>query len=159
MKKTLYVVLLIAMLSTFGSRAANMPPATNLQAVQISADPNANQNNATTFDLVFVYDTWALSNMPKNSPDWFQKKGALIAGLARSINVVSLQITPGRRVNLPEDMRFPPDHRKAIGVFGYANYFSPRGQAAFTLTPFEAVNILLNPDTIRIEPSSPGRRN
>jgi type VI secretion system protein len=129
------------------SCASKLPP-TGLQTIQVLADVNANQNNATALDLVFVYDSSTLPLLPKSGPEWFDKKAALVAGLATAIDVVSLQIPPASNVNLPAAPPFPARYAKAVGVYGYANYVTPAGQAVLNLTPYGTVGIMLAPDTV-----------
>jgi type VI secretion system protein len=134
---------------------ASAPPPTGVQTIRITATANANQNNATALDLVFVYDSNAVALLPKGGPDWFAGKAALVAGLATSIDVVSLQIPPVSIVNLPADRAFPARYQKAIGVYGYANYVAAAGQPMFNLTPYGTVGITLAPDAVVLKGAPP----
>lgn len=120
------------------------PPRTTIKNVQVVAEVNANQNTATALDIVFVYDTTAASLLPKTGPDWFDKKAALVSGLATGIDVVSLQIPPAMAVNV----KLPSNAGKAIGVYSYANYLGAAGQPMGNLTPYKKMAIRLTPDTI-----------
>lgn len=134
--------------------AAQLPP-TGLQSIQILAEVNANQINATALDLVFVYDANILSLLPKNGTDWFNQKAALSAGFATAIDVISLQITPASSVQLPDNPAFPARYKKAIGVYSYANYVNPAGQPVANLTPYGNVQIRLTPDTVNVSGQAP----
>lgn len=158
LRKTLHIVLLMVMFGALDSRAASPPPTTRLQAIEILADANANQNHATSFDLVFVYNAEAMGAMPRTGPEWFQKKAAVVSNLARVIDVVSLRIPPGSTIHLPENSSFPARYGKAIGVYGYANYLAPGGQAVLNLAPYDGVSIRLSPSAITVQENSPRQR-
>jgi len=130
-------------------------PSTSLQSIQIQAAVNANQNTATALDLVFVYDSNALPLLPKTGSDWFDQKAALMASLATSLDVMSLQIPAISTLNLPQERAFPDRYKKAIGVYSYANYVKPGGQLMANLTPYGSVVIQLTPDTILIQGQEP----
>ncbi|ACR31157.1 hypothetical protein [Burkholderia glumae] len=112
--------------------------------VKVVAEVGANQNAATQLDLVFVYDSNVTALLPATGPDWFQKKGALMAGLATAIDVVSLQVPPATLATAA----LPRRHGKAIGVYAYANYLSAAGQPKGNLTPYQNVTIWLTPTTV-----------
>jgi len=148
MKTILPLLLLIA-------GCASKPAPTGLQGIEILAAANANQNNATALDLVFVYDSSTQGLLPKTGPEWFDKKAALVAGLATGLDVVSLQVPPASTVNLPASPPFPARYAKAIGVYAYANYVAPAGQPMMNLTPYSAVTITLAPDSITLAGTPP----
>ncbi|MFZ6675477.1 hypothetical protein [Undibacterium sp. Xuan67W] len=120
------------------------PPLTKIKNVQISAMINSNQNTATAIDLVFIYDSNALLLLPKTGPEWFEKKNAIINGLANSVDVVSLQVPP---ITLM-DVVLPTRHGKAIAVYSFANYLSVDGQSFGNLTPYVTVQIVLTPTNV-----------
>ena len=120
-----------------------------LQTISITADVNANQNNATALDIVFVYDQAAVSLSPKTGPEWFAQKDALAVGLGDAIDVVSLQVPPATVIN---DVPLPKRARKALAVFAYANYMSPSGQVMGNLTGYKQVRISLQRETVGYEP-------
>lgn len=120
------------------------PTPTVIAGIQVTADVNANQNTATALDIVFVYDTAAIAMLPKSGPEWFDKKAALISGLATGIDVVTLQIPPATMVNVP----LPKNAAKAIGVYSYADYIGAAGQPMGNLTPYKKMMIRLTSDTV-----------
>ncbi|MGF7187833.1 type VI secretion system protein [Robbsia andropogonis] len=117
---------------------------TAVSQIKIVAEVNANQNAATQLDVVFVYDSNVTAMLPATGPDWFQKKGALMAGLATAIDVVSLQVPPATL----STAKLPKRHGKAIGVYVYANYLSAAGQPKGNITPYKNVTIWLTPTTV-----------
>lgn len=138
--KSVFFIIAIALFTACSSA----PPKTAIKSIQVVADVNANQNMATALDIVFAYDTTSLGMLPKNGLDWFDKKAALVSGLATGIDVVSLQIPPAMTVAVP----LPKKYKKAIGVYSYANYVDAAGQPAGNLTPFSKPMILLTPKSI-----------
>jgi len=118
--------------------------ANSLDSIQVVAELNANQNTATAIDLVFIYDSQALTLLPANGPEWFAKKAALQLSLATNINVVSLQVPPAKVVSVP----LPLGHSKAVGVYAFVNYLSVSGQALGNLTPYSSMVIWLSPATV-----------
>lgn len=144
----------LLLLMLLAACASKLPP-TGLQSIQVLAQLDANQNNATALDLVFVYDSSTLPLLPKSGPDWFDKKAALVAGLAMAVDVVSLQIPPASNVNLPANPAFPGRYAKAVAVYAYPNYVTAAGQAMLNLTPYATVGIVLAPDTVTMTGQAP----
>jgi len=120
------------------------PKTASVAEIKVVAEINANQSSATQIDIVFVYDNTAAPLLPKTGPEWFDKKAALLAGAADSMDVVSLQVPPATIA----DVRLPGRHGKALGVFVFANYLTPAGQAVSNITPYKNVTIWLTPSGI-----------
>lgn len=114
-------------------------PSIALTKVRIVADAGANQNSATAVDIVFIYDKNADSFIPRTAPEWFERKSAIMAGLATEVDVVSVQIAPA----MVSDVELPVRSKKAIAVYSYANYLSASGQAKGNLTPYRHITINL----------------
>ena len=112
--------------------------------IKVVAEVGANQNAATQLDIVFVYDSNVVALLPGTGPDWFQKKDALVAGLANGIDVVSLQVPPATLATAS----LPKRHGKAIDVYVYANYLTAAGQPKGNITPYKNVTIWLTPTTV-----------
>lgn len=123
---------------------SSAPPTTRIASIQIIADSRANDNTATDLDLVFVYDAALPSTLPRTGPDWFVKRAALEAGLATSIEVVHVQLPPGKQWSAKLSAR----QHKAIAVYSYPNYIPAKGQEMRNLTPFNNMTINLLPDRI-----------
>lgn len=119
-------------------------PTTPLARLQVIAQPAANADSATAIDIVFVFDDTAKAMLPRTGPEWFANKPALLAGLALSLQVVSLQVPPASAAEVPLTSRL----RKAVAVYSYANYIPAAGQAVGNLTPFQCVQVLLEPATV-----------
>ena len=132
-------MLLLAACSFFGG-----PKTASVSKIKVVAEINANQSSATQLDIVFVYDSTAAALLPKTGPEWFDKKAALLAGAADSIDVVGLQVPPATIA----DVSLPGRHGKAIGVYVFANYLSAAGQAVSNITPYKSVTIWLTPGGI-----------
>ena len=123
---------------------SSTPPTTDIRGIKVIAEDGANQGIATAIDIVFVYDTTSASLLPKSGPEWFDRKAALMAGLAKGIDVVSLQVPPVTTVDVP----LPKHAGKAIGVYSFANYVSPAGQPMGNLTPYRTMTIRLTPESV-----------
>lgn len=120
------------------------PKTTSLSQIRVVAEVNANQDSATELDVVFVYDSDAMAQLPKTGPQWFDSKAALMAGVASAIDVVSVQIPPATLA----DVRLPARHSSAIAVYVYANYLSTAGQPMSNITPYRKVTIWLTPVSV-----------
>ncbi len=118
---------------------------TALRQMNVVALAGANQNSATALDVVFIYDSNAKNLLPKSGPEWFTQKNSLLAGLATTVDVVSLQMPPMR---IATDVSLPKRHKSALSVYAYANYLSVAGQTPGNLTLFQCVQISLEPDAI-----------
>lgn len=141
--RTIFSVLLLV-LSIITAGCGSAPPRTELRGIKLMAEPGANDNMPAAVDIVFVYDAAAAALLPKTGPEWFEKKPALVAGLAASIDVVSMQVPPARVFVVP----LPASYKKAIGVYSYANYLAPAGQPMANLTPYKRITIRLTRDAI-----------
>ncbi|WP_211472483.1 hypothetical protein [Collimonas humicola] len=137
-----YPISLFVLLSTLVG--CSTPSKTAIDSIQVVAESGANQNTTTALDIVFVYDATSAGLLPKAGPDWFDKKAALINGLAAGIEVVSLQVAPEMIVNVP----LPKRHNDAFGVYSFSNYIAAAGQARGNLTAYKTMTIRLTPDNI-----------
>lgn len=150
LKKTgsrLRLVLLLLVVVSFFSACGFIKKFFNsspLKEIKIIAGINANQNTATAIDIVFVYDNNAVSLLPKTSPEWFEKKAALMLSLASNIEVVGLQMPPATLANVD----LPAKHSKAVGVYSFINYLDVSGQAVGNLTPYKTMSIWLTPTSV-----------
>jgi len=131
-------------LALVGCSSTSKPKPTQVAGIRVVAEINANSGTATALDLVFVYDSDAVAMLPKTAPEWFEKKAALVSGLARSIDVVTLQMPPATVV----DVRLPSRADEAIGVYSYADYIAAAGQPMGNLTPYKRMTIWLTPTTV-----------
>lgn len=134
----------LILMSWLALAGCSTPAPTVITGIKVLADVKANQNAATALDIVFVYDTDSAAMLPRSGPDWFDKKTALVSGLATAIDVVTLQIPPATTVDVP----LPERAAKAIGVYSYADYIPAAGQPMGNLTPFKNMTIRLTPDTV-----------
>ncbi len=122
-------------------------PHAELRGLTVSADPGANQGNATELDIVVVHDASALASLPRSGPDWFRQRAALQSALATNIEVVSLQV-PGAS---PEfQVTLPKRTRRAIAVQAYANYAAPTGWPPIALTPYSKATLRLQETAIAV---------
>lgn len=119
----------------------------SLDTLRVVAQPGANLDSATALDLVFVYDATSAALLPKTGPAWFAQKPALLNGLGRGADVVSLQVPPATVIGT---VKLPDRHGKALGVYAFANYLAPAGQAAVDLSRFHAPVIWLAPAQITV---------
>lgn len=123
---------------------SSSPPKTEVKSIHVVAEADANSNTATALDIVFAYDITSVGMLPKTGPEWFDKKAALVSGLATGIDVVALQVPPA----LSFEVLLPERHSKAIAVYSYANYLESAGQPLGNLTPYKKMTIRLTPDNV-----------
>jgi|SRR5947209_8711827 len=124
--------------------ASNTMVAGAVDSIRVVADSNANSNSATALDIVFVYDAAAAARLPKSGPAWFAQRGALARSLGGAIEIVTLQIPPGYQTSVS----LPAKHAKAIRVLSFADFLTPRGQAAGDLTRYKNLTIRLTASDI-----------
>lgn len=137
-----YLISLFVLLSTLVG--CSTPPKTAIGSIEVVVESGANQNTPTALDIVFVYDTTSAGLLPTTGPDWFDKKAALLNGLATGIDVVSLQFTPATIYNVA----LPKRYNDAIGVYSFSNYIDAAGQPRGNLTAYKKMTIRLTPDNI-----------
>ena len=101
-----------------------------LRELYFSASINANQNQATSLDIVWLYDNTINEVLPHTSSDWFLQRSAILDTYGTSIEVISLEIPPGTAVS---GIALPSNSRKAVAVRAYANYTTTAGQQVLTL--------------------------
>ncbi|UXY17249.1 hypothetical protein N8I74_09645 [Chitiniphilus purpureus] len=121
------------------------PPRTEVRALRVLAEVDANGNSATALDVVLVYSANALAMLPRTGPDWFAQKGALLAALGPDIDVVPLQLPPALVV---DPVPLPGRYRRAVGVYAFPNYLAPAGQAAINLTAYRRPTLRLRANDI-----------
>ena len=119
----------------------------SLIALRVVAQPGANLDSASARDLVFVYDGASAALLPKTGPAWFAQKAALLNGLGRGADVVSLQLPPATVI---DRVPLPDRRKKAVAVVGFANYLAPDGQGRIELTRFREPVIWLAPSRITV---------
>lgn len=130
------IVWALAVLSGCNTIASLLPghqKTTSLSSLRVAAPPGANLNSAVALDIVFVYDTTSIAMLPKSGPEWFTQKAALLSGLGRHIDVVSLQVPPATVI---DPVPLPSKAGKAIAVYGFANYQAKDGQARSDITAY-----------------------
>jgi type VI secretion system protein len=152
MRARLAAVALAAALALAGCGALSKllpghPKTTSLKTLRVIAQPGANLDSATALDLVFVYDPASTALLPKTGPAWFAQKAALLNGLGRNADVVSLQLPPATVV---DSVALPARGSKAIAVLGFANYLAPDGQGRIDLSRSSAPVIWLAPARITV---------
>lgn len=147
-------VWLIAFVITFATGCGTIKklnpwraPTTTLSSVRVAAPPGANLDSATALDLVFVYDKNSIALLPKTGLEWFAQKQALLNGLGKSVEVVSLQVPPATVV---DPVQLPRRSGDATAVYGFANYLSADGQARFDVTQYRHAVIWLAATQIQI---------
>ena len=137
-----YLISLLVFLSILAGCSTS--PKTAIDSIQIVAENGAHQNTATAIDIVFVYDSGSIALLPTTAGAWFEKKNALISGLANDIDFVSLQVPPGSIVNVA----LPKRHKDAIAVYSFSNYIDTAGQSAANLTSIKKITIRLMPNHV-----------
>ncbi len=140
--------LLLALLAVNGCgllSKSSAPKKTSLSAIQVIAEPGANQNSATALDIVFVYDTATVDLLPKSGPTWFENKTRLLSAFPKGIDVVSLQLPPALTV---APVALPARYRDAVRTLAFANYVVDAGQYPMDLTAFKHAVVRLQPTGI-----------
>lgn len=123
------------------ARSLGLLPNNPVRRLQVVTELGANRNSATAIDLVWVFDPEADVLLPRNGPQWFAGKDALLAALGARVAVVSLELPPGQA--LPE-VQPPPRAARAIAVWGFVNFLEPGGQAALSLTALPCTRLVLS---------------
>jgi type VI secretion system protein len=130
------IVLALAAFSGCGTIANLLPghqKTTSLSSLRVAAPPGANLNSAVLLDIVFVYDATSVAMLPKSGPEWFAQRAALLSGLGKNIDVVSLQVPPATVI---DPVALPSKAGKAIAVYSFANYQAKDGQARSDITAY-----------------------
>lgn len=116
-------------------------------SVRVIAAPGANADTATALDLVFVYDTSARSLIPNNAADWFARKPALVNGLGRSGDVVSLQVPPASTL---DPVKLPSRHARATAVYAFARYLDSAGRKRIDLSRYDHPTLWLTASSVSV---------
>ncbi len=140
---------LICLILCLGGCAAvksvlGIKPHTALTQIRIQALAGANLDNGTALDLVFVYDSQLLPQLPKTGPLWFATKADLMANHPLTLDVARVRIAPTKFT----DITLNASRRKAVAVYTYANFLAPGGQAMGDLTLFSCAQITLSPSAV-----------
>lgn len=126
----------------------HIEPHSPLRHLLVAAEVRANQDSATDVEVVFVYDVKAVEVLPKTAPEWFANRQALLSELAQAVETVRAGVPPSGLYELP----LPPRHRKAVRVYGYANYLVAGGQRVQDLTPYACGLLVLGADAVSRRP-------
>jgi hypothetical protein len=102
-----------------------------LQRVTVETDADANTRMATAVDVVFVRDPALVTRLPESAVEWFDSRNLWLKSREPDLDVVSLQIPPGRRVR---EVPLPADACDVIAVLAYANHLVEAGQARLDVT-------------------------
>lgn len=116
------------------------PLLTPPRSIGLFAADDANESLVTAVDIVFLYDAALVKSMPANAPAWFDLKTRIRQRHAGTLDVVSLEVPPGKAVAV----KMPKRASKAVEVFAYASFLSKDGIKRLRLTPFKDVAIYLN---------------
>lgn len=122
-------------------------PLTSLRSLSVSADPGANQGNATQLDIVVTFTDNATVSLPKTGPDWFRQRAALQSALATDIVVVSLQVPSA---SAAFKVKLPKRSKKGVAVYAFANYVAPQGWSPIALTPYKRVALRLQENAVAV---------
>src|SRR5687767_6416478 len=100
------------------------------QRVQVFAAEEANQNTATSLDIVLVFNRSALAALPHTASDWFGRKAQIVSSLSGGISVIALNVAPNSGLM---NVALPRSQSRAIAIVSYANYLNPEGETAVQL--------------------------
>ncbi len=140
----MFLVWGVSFLGRTNDAVAQAVSTTPLSELAVVADADANLNTATNLDIVIIYDRAAVELFPKTAAGWFAQKHELLTAVGRSLDLVSLQVSPGTQM----PVRLPPRTRNAVAVYSYANYSSQMGQPVGVLTAFHKMTIHLTSGTV-----------
>lgn len=143
-------------LSGCGLVGAVSSPVFQVEAVQVHATPNANNNSATRLDMVFVYEEAAVDMLQSlSAAEWFDRKRQFMLDFPEGIGIRSWEVVPATSLDqeeVPDSLLENKSGDKAVAAFVFADYLSPGAHRArletrrgirielgrddFTLTPF-----------------------
>lgn len=133
-------LLLSASILAACSSSSEVTPELSVSAVTIYAEPDANQNSATSIDVVLVYDNELLGSISKlTASKYFEASNQLRLDNPSLLDVWRWELVPGQVVsNFPIDS----DKGSAFGGVVFANYLTP-GDHRVKIPPSGEVKILL----------------
>ena len=95
----------------------------DLQSITIQASPEANRGKPVTVDILFVYEESALQRLQGyNAEGWFTVKETDLIDWEGSMELTSLQIAPGEKVQLTD---FSNLKNKPRALTFFADYRTP----------------------------------
>ncbi len=128
------------------------PHKAELRSLRVISTADANQNkakqsNATRLDIVAVYDSAAIAQLPKTAPEWFARKQGLLDGMQAAFEVVSLELPPDTLVS---EVELPRQVQDALALMAYADYFAEKGQNGIDLSQSKAAELRLNAQAVQL---------
>lgn len=90
----------------------------NLQQLSLVALAEANQQTATTVDVVFIYDANLINALPKTGAAWFAKKEAFVNQYSQRIDITTFEMSPLSAIN---QASMPKNHSIASVMLIYVN--------------------------------------
>ena len=146
MRASLWLFAWLAVLAC--SRAQAAPPLAALMDIHVESGADANFNNATRVDLVWVYDQATLSALPRTAPRWFSDRDQLMSQLGSALDVVRIDMPPVSMVR----PALPVRHGKAIAVLAYVDMLAEAGQKLGDLTAYRCARVVIAKSSVDYRP-------
>ena len=110
--------MLITFLMTFALESAFGQPA----QISLVGAENLEPDFAAEVDIVFVYETNVLNQLPFEQFDWISSREREIIRFGTRIDVISLQVVAGTKL---ENIPLPARVDKAVAVLVFASHADP----------------------------------
>ena len=121
--------------------------------LHLKSAADMNQRMALMLDVVFVYRSELVSQLPTSGPAWFAQRDKLLLENAGFIGVRSFELTVSDDTG---EVPLTDVERRAATVLVFANYISSLGQPRANISVFRCPALLAMSDGVVIseEPSS-----
>lgn len=120
-----YKVMCLGLIFLYGCQSSNDEsyPDVKLETISILLDADANENSATSVDLLMVYDKALLKSLTSmNSKKYYANLNQIKRDYPELVDIFHWELTPGQAINdYPITMRSDTP----FGAVMYADYFSP----------------------------------
>jgi hypothetical protein len=130
-------------LAAFCTAPDDSPPLSRLSALQVTSAPGAGIGAARSVDLVWVFDSDTLAQMPGSGADWFAGKAGLSDGMKARLDILEVDMAGGGT----QTPALPARHAHAIAVLAYDHSADASSRGSTLLTDYECARIVLGATT------------
>jgi|GEM_PF-3666019 len=124
-------VLLLLLLAQLSACSLFHHDRSEVREIKLIAEEDANQGMATMVDIVFLYQNDLADLLPKSADEWFPNRFRWRHGNPGQIDIVSLEVPPGRAI---DPVTLPKHYKKSVKVVIYTSHIMPEGRMALDIS-------------------------
>lgn len=132
-----------------GDDGSTKPQSSGKRYIEVLAEADANRQQATYLDIIFVYGKDVEERLPATAERWFMLRDALMRVASTKMDIVSHEVPASFALG---PIELPKRANEALRVVAYASYADAAGQAMIDLTQQRQVELRLGPKAVALKP-------